>query len=1009
MLPFIIAGLAAGSVYGLAAFGLVLTYKTSGVFNFGQGALASASAFLYYFLAVQHGVPWPVAVLACVFVFGPLLGLALEFVARRLAGAAPTIVVLGTVGVLLAIQGSLDLIYPPGPIREVHQFLPTSTITMAGTKVAWSQIITFLFGIVVVCALTLYLRRARLGLAMRGVVDAPGLLGLTGQSPARVRRAAWVIGTTLASASGVLIAPLVPLDSTSMTLLVVTAFGAAAIGAFSNLPLAYLGGLVIGVGQALLQKEFVQSTGVSSGFAPALPFLVLFVLLVAAPRLRPPSRTVTRREVGNRAKPWRVHLGAAALLLVALALAPQFDAVHLLNWTRTLAYAVVFLSLGLLVRVSGQVSLAQVTFMAIGVAAFSQTAVERHWPWALGLLAAAIVAAPIGAVLAIPAIRFPGVYLALATLGFGILVQQMFYFQPFMFGSLGAGLSIAPPDLSWLSSDPGHAYYYLCLAVLVIVTGLVIAIERSLLGRLLAAMKDSPTGLASTGASINVSRVLVFSLASAVAAVGGVLDAGALGVVGGDSYPPILSIQLFAVILLVVGPSPWYAVLAAAGQVLLPAYISLGVTVGYVFTVIFGLSAIFIAIGPANPAALPAPLARLVDPVRSRLRPARKVVPHSAAPAPALVSAVASPAAVPVSAASVPVAEGSASVAASSVSDSGVAGADPGRGGPSVVSVSAASVPVSPSAVERSGSVPASSVSDSGVGSPVPAPAGPPPVPDSAAPAPVPARAAGSRALEIDALTVRFGGLVAVKEVGLVAEPGKIVGLIGPNGAGKSTIFNASTGLVKPASGTVAFGGRALGRLGPPARARLGLGRTFQQMELFDSLTVLENLRLGAGAARAGLNPLHHVFVGPRKSAEVRRRAQEALELCGLTELAEATVGSLSTGHRRLVELARCAAGRYDVLLLDEPSSGLDRTETAQLGDVLLHLVRQRGMGLLLVEHDMALVNTVCDYVHVIDFGQKIFQGTVAEVAESPEVRRAYLGEETAPSGAPSAELNGSR
>ncbi|MEV5850552.1 ATP-binding cassette domain-containing protein [Streptomyces sp. NPDC051985] len=970
MLPFIIAGLAAGSVYGLAAFGLVLTYKTSGVFNFGQGALASASAFLYYFLAVQHGVPWPVAVLVCVFVFGPLLGLALEFVARRLAGAAPTIVVLGTVGVLLAIQGTLDLIYPPGPIREVHQFLPTSTITMAGTKVAWSQIITFLFGVVVVCALTLYLRRARLGLAMRGVVDGPELLGLTGQSPARVRRAAWVIGTTLASASGVLIAPLVPLDSTSMTLLVVTAFGAAAIGAFSNLPLAYLGGLVIGVGQALLQKEFVQSTGVSSGFAPALPFLVLFVLLVAAPRLRPPSRTVTRREVSNRTKPWRVHLGAAALLLAVLAFAPQFDGVHLLSWTRTLAYAVVFLSLGLLVRVSGQVSLAQVTFMAIGVAAFSQTAVERHWPWALGLLAAAIVAAPIGAVLAIPAIRFPGVYLALATLGFGILVQQMFYFQPFMFGSLGAGLSIAPPDLSWLSSDPGQAYYYLCLGVLVVVTGLVIAIERSLLGRLLAAMKDSPTGLASTGASINVSRVLVFSLASAIAAVGGVLDAGALGVVGGDSYPPILSIQLFAVILLVVGPSPWYAVLAAAGQVLLPAYISLGVTVGYVFTVVFGLSAIFIAIGPANPAALPAPLARLVDPVRSRLRPARKAVPLSAAPAPALVPAVASPAA---------------------------------------VSVSASSVPVSASVVEGSASVAGSSASDSGAGSPAPVPAGPLPVPDSVAPAPVPARGAGSRVLEIDALTVRFGGLVAVKEVGLVAEPGKIVGLIGPNGAGKSTIFNASTGLVKPASGTVAFGGRALGRLGPPARARLGLGRTFQQMELFDSLTVLENLRLGAGAARAGLNPLHHIFVGPRKSAEVRRRAQEALELCGLTELAEATVGSLSTGHRRLVELARCAAGHYDVLLLDEPSSGLDRTETAQLGDVLLHLVRQRGMGLLLVEHDMALVNTVCDYVHVIDFGQKIFQGTVAEVAESPEVRRAYLGEETAPSGAPSAELNGSR
>ena len=903
MLPFIIAGLAAGSVYGLAAFGLVLTYKTSGIFNFSQGALASASAFLYYFLNFDLGVPWPIAVFVCVFVFGPLLGLLLELVARRLAGAPATIVVLGTVGILLAIQGTLDLIYPPGPIRQVEQFLPTTTITLAGTRLEWSQIITFAFGVVVVGALTIYLRRARLGLAMRGVVDSAELLGLTGQSPAKVRRAAWIIGTTLASASGVLIAPLIPLDSTSMTLLIVTAFGAAAIGAFSNLPMAYVGGLIIGVGQAILQKYFVQSTGVVAGLAPALPFLVLFGLLVAAPRLRPPSRNITRRELRAPTRPWQLQVGAAVVLFVVLVLAPGFAGIYLASWTRMLAYTVVFLSLGLLVRVSGQVSLAQVTFMAIGVSVFAHTAANLHWPWALGLVAAAAVAAPIGAILAIPAIRFPGVYLALATLGFGILVQYMFYFQPFMFGSLGAGLSIQPPDITWLSNDPQRAYYYFCLAVLAVVAALVILIERRLLGRLLAAMKDSAIGLASSGASINVSRVLVFSLASAIAAVGGVLDAGALGVVGGDSYPPILSIQLFAVVLLVVGPSPWYAVFAAAGQVLLPVYISAGATVNYVFTVIFGLSAIWIAVGPGNAPGLPKPLARRLDRAFARFR---KQAPK-----------------------------------------------------PAPVRVATSNPPV-----------------------------------------------AGTT-LAVDGLTVRFGGLVAVKDVALASEPGKIVGLIGPNGAGKSTIFNACTGLVRPASGSIAFGGRSLGRLGPASRARLGLGRTFQQMELFESLTVLENLRLGAEAAHAGWNPLSHIFVGSRLAAELRQRASDALELCGLTDLAQTTVANLSTGHRRLVELARCAAGRYEVLLLDEPSSGLDRSETELLGDVLLHLVQERGIGLLLVEHDMALVNKVCDHIHVIDFGQKIFEGTVAEVAGSPVVRRAYLGEELMLAGGPAADTRG--
>ena len=139
----------------------------------------------------------------------------------------------------------------------------------------------------------------------------------------------------------------------------------------------------------------------------------------------------------------------------------------------------------------------------------------------------------------------------------------------------------------------------------------------------------------------------------------------------------------------------------------------------------------------------------------------------------------------------------------------------------------------------------------------------------------------------------------------------------------------------------------------------------------------------------------------------MRQRAIDALELCGLTDLAQTTVANLSTGHRRLVELARCAAGRYEVLLLDEPSSGLDRSETELLGDVLLHLVQERGIGLLLVEHDMALVNKVCDHIHVIDFGQKIFEGTVAEVAGSPVVRRAYLGEELMLAGGPAADTRG--
>jgi len=460
VLPYLVAGLTTGSIFALAAVGLVLTYKTSGIFNFAHGALASASAFLFYCLHVQHGMAWPLAAAICVLGGGPVVGFVLERVARRLALVTLPMKVLGTVGILLTIQGALELMYAPGPDREVPQFLPVSTaFHLSGTPVEAYRLIIISVALVAVVALTVFLRWSRMGLAMRAVVDDPQLLDVAGTSPVRVRRLAWLIGASTAAASGVLLVPLLPLDATTMTFLVVTAFGAAAIGAFTNLPVTYLGGLAIGVAQALLQKYFINSTGLSGGLAASLPFLVLFVLLLAAPRLRRPSTATFLQRTGTSS--WRPPTALQVLgivgLLVVLILVPQFGELHIADWTRFLAYTVLFLSLGLLVRMSGQVSLAHVSFMAIGAAAFSHLAVDHHWPWFAAVIVAGLIAAPIGALLAIPAIRFPGLYLALATLGFGILLQQMFYAQSYMFGALGLGIPIPRPHLSWLNlaSDNG--------------------------------------------------------------------------------------------------------------------------------------------------------------------------------------------------------------------------------------------------------------------------------------------------------------------------------------------------------------------------------------------------------------------------------------------------------------------------------------------------------------------------------------------------------------------------
>jgi ABC-type branched-subunit amino acid transport system ATPase component len=247
--------------------------------------------------------------------------------------------------------------------------------------------------------------------------------------------------------------------------------------------------------------------------------------------------------------------------------------------------------------------------------------------------------------------------------------------------------------------------------------------------------------------------------------------------------------------------------------------------------------------------------------------------------------------------------------------------------------------------------------------------------------------------LRVEELSVRFGGLVAVDNLSFAAPTGRVTGLIGPNGAGKTTTFNACSGLNSRVDGTIELNGVDITRLGAAARGRLGLGRTFQRMELGDSLTVAENVALGREASQAGGRVLSQVVASREHRRKVVGATAAALELCGIADLADTQAGALSTGQRRLVELARCLAGPFDVLLLDEPSSGLDREETAAFDELLRRVVAERGCGILLVEHDMALVLNVCDYVYVLDFGKLLFEGNSAQVASSPVVQAAYLGD----------------
>ena len=248
--------------------------------------------------------------------------------------------------------------------------------------------------------------------------------------------------------------------------------------------------------------------------------------------------------------------------------------------------------------------------------------------------------------------------------------------------------------------------------------------------------------------------------------------------------------------------------------------------------------------------------------------------------------------------------------------------------------------------------------------------------------------------LAVHDLVVRFGGLTAVDRVSLQVEVGHAVGLIGPNGAGKTTTFNVCSGLVRPASGRVELFGQDITHRTPSGRARLGLGRTFQRMELYDRLTVRENVAMGLEAKLAGQRILGWLVGTAPERRAVAEATDHALERCGITALRDRRAGVLTSGQRRLVELARVLAGDFRIFLLDEPSSGLDPGETEAFGDVLRAVVASDGRGILLVEHDMALVRAVCEYAYVLDFGQLIEEGPIAQVLASDIVRSAYLGEE---------------
>lgn len=252
--------------------------------------------------------------------------------------------------------------------------------------------------------------------------------------------------------------------------------------------------------------------------------------------------------------------------------------------------------------------------------------------------------------------------------------------------------------------------------------------------------------------------------------------------------------------------------------------------------------------------------------------------------------------------------------------------------------------------------------------------------------------------LVVDEVSLSFGGVQALDEVSLRIEPGELLGLIGPNGAGKTTLFNTIGGVLSPDAGHILFDGDDILSLPPHRRAARGIARTFQNLELFSDLTVLENVMVPVDAAsRSGVVSdalrLRPALIAGRRA---RERARAILHFLGILHTADTRAGDLSFGQQRRVELGRALAMDPRLLLLDEPAAGLDTNETAELADLLTRIRERFLVTMFLVDHDMALVMRACDHIYVLDFGRILTDGSPADILENAQVIEAYLGEEVA-------------
>jgi branched-chain amino acid transport system permease protein len=524
ILSYTIIGIVTGSIYAIAASGLVLTYTTSGIFNFAHGGIGMFMAFTYWELRFNHGWPAPLALIVCIFIIAPAMGAVIErLLMRNLQGRSTGTSLVVTIGLMVMLMGIAQGIWAPQARQFPEFFGGGSGFILFGIFISTHSIITIVTGGLLAGVFWYLLNRTRIGVAMRAVVDDRGLAALNGVSPARISMLSWAMGASLAAIAGILIAPVLNFEILQLTLLVVVAYAAAVWGRLKSLPRTFLGAMILGLSTAYLELRWLPTDKIP-GLRGSMPTLMLFLVLLVMPE----ERLRVGRLAGERGPrvPNLVESlqGAAVLIVATFGVSFLFSDADLVRLGQGIALAIVMLSLVVLTGYGGQTSLAQMTFVGMGAFAMSRFGAGGS---PLGLLMAPILAAPIGALVALPALRLQGLYLALATMAFGVLASEMLFPRSWLFGS---GTREVPRLEVFGISFAGEQTFFVLLAVVFAAMAVgVLMLRRGRFGRLVSAMRDSPAACTTLGVNLTTTKLGVFTLSAAMAGLAGAFYGGLRG------------------------------------------------------------------------------------------------------------------------------------------------------------------------------------------------------------------------------------------------------------------------------------------------------------------------------------------------------------------------------------------------------------------------------------------------------------------------------------------------